>query len=85
MWGRTKFTPATEQYSAGDPVQKNAGAARGMRKRSSEPSDRMILSIERDTLDQLRMHAIANGTSVSILAASLLEKIAEDELYQVGF
>jgi hypothetical protein len=36
---------------------------------------------DRGTLDQLRTYATSNGVSASELAASLLETIAEDDLY----
>jgi hypothetical protein len=60
----------------------NTNATRVVRKRSSEPRERLILSVRRGTLDRLRTHASSKGVSASKLAASLLEKIAEDGLYK---
>jgi hypothetical protein len=65
-----------------EPAQKNANGTRGVRKRSSEPRERLILSVRRGTLDQLRTYASSNGVSAIKLAASLLETIAEDDLYK---
>jgi hypothetical protein len=49
---------------------------------SSNPRGRLILSVRRGTLDQLRTYASSKGISGSRFAASLLEKIAEDGLYE---
>jgi hypothetical protein len=48
----------------------------------SDPRGRLILSVRRGTLDQLRTYASSKGISGPRFAASLLEKIAEDELYE---
>jgi IS30 family transposase len=60
----------------------NTNATRAVRKRSSEPRERLILSVRRGTLDRLRTHASSKGVSAPKLAASLLEKIAQDDLYK---
>jgi hypothetical protein len=48
----------------------------------SGPRARLILSVRRGTLDRLRTYASSKGISASNFAASLLEKIAEDDLYE---
>jgi hypothetical protein len=69
-----------------DPVKNDANATRRSRTSakhaSSDPRGRLILSVRRGTLDQLRTYASSKGISGSRFAASLLEKIAEDDLYE---
>jgi hypothetical protein len=48
----------------------------------SGPRGLLILSVRRGTLDQLHTYASSKGISGSRFAASLLEKIAEDDLYE---
>jgi hypothetical protein len=48
----------------------------------ADPRERLIVSVRRGTLDQLRTHASSKGISGSRFAASLLKKIAEDDLYE---
>jgi len=63
------------------PVNKANGTP-GVRDRSPAPLERLTLSVRRGTLDQIRTYASSKGISGSRFAASLLEKIAEDDLYQ---
>ena len=65
-----------------DRRNENANGTRGARKPSSEPRERLNLSVRRGTLDRLRTYASSKGVSAQKLAASLLEKIAEDDLYK---
>jgi len=64
------------------PAKNKANRTPGVRDRSSAPLERLTLSVRRGTLDQLRTYASSKGISGSRFAASLLEKIAEDDLYQ---
>src|SRR5215216_3309112 len=65
-----------------DRADENANGTRGARKRSSEPRERLNLSVRSGTPDRLRTYASSNGVSAPRLAAWLLEKIAEDDLYK---
>ena len=65
-----------------DQVNENVNGTRRARKRSSEPREPLNLRVRPATLDQLRTYASSKGVSAPRLAASLLEKIAEDDLYK---
>src|SRR5215216_4480757 len=65
-----------------DGANENVNGARRARKRSSEPRERLNLRVRPGTLDRLRTYASSKGVSAPRLAASLLEKIAEDDLYK---
>ena len=68
------------------PDKRDAKGTRGMRTKpktgSADARERLILSIRTGTLDQIRTFASSKGVSGSRFAASLLEKIAEDGLYE---
>jgi hypothetical protein len=59
---------------------------RGVRPRSPEavsrPHLRLVISVPRKTLNQLRTRAVSKGFSGPRFAAALLERIAEDDLYE---
>jgi hypothetical protein len=59
---------------------------RGARPRSPEavsrPHLRLVISVPRKTLNQLRTRAVSKGVSGPRFAAALLERIAEDDLYE---
>jgi hypothetical protein len=67
------------------PAQRDAHGTRRVRasarQAGSAPRGLLILSVRRGTLDQLHTHASSKGISGSRFAATLLEKIAEDDLY----
>jgi len=71
-----------KQNSPPVPAQNKANGIRGVRNRSADARERLTLSVRRGTLDQLRTYASSKGISGSRFAASLLEKIAEDDLYR---
>jgi hypothetical protein len=50
--------------------------------RSTDPRERLIVSVRTGTLDQLRTYARSKGVGAQDFAASLLEKIAEASLYE---
>lgn len=69
-----------------DPAKNDANGTRRVRPSTkhvrSYPRAQLILSVSRGTLDQLRTYASSKGVSGSRVAALLLEKIAEDDLYE---
>jgi hypothetical protein len=48
----------------------------------SDSRDRLVLSIPQGTMDLLEIRATSKGVSGSKYAATLLEKVAEDDLYE---
>lgn len=55
---------------------------RPIRGHAAEARDRLVLVLPRGTLERLRKHAKSKGLSDDALIATLLEKIAEDDLYE---